>query len=291
MSTCPGGLARLNGFVRLIRPVNCLMVGLAVVVAGLIASRGALEPSLSPPLALGFITGFTLCGAAMSINDYYDREVDVINDPSRPIPSGLVRPVEALALAIALAAIGVLSSALINPLCLAIAVIAFAVSVYYATAGKSLGLPGNAMVSLCVALPFIYGGAIMGGLDLTLALFAAMAFLANMGREVTKGIVDVVGDAARGVRTVAAVHGRVAAAKLAAAMYLSAVALSLAPWLMGLVGPYYLPIVLMSDIGFIATSMRLLRGPTREGARRAKREALAWMLIGLAAFTAGTLAP
>lgn len=30
-----------------------------------------------------FLTGFT-----QTINDYYDREIDAINEPYRPIPSG-----------------------------------------------------------------------------------------------------------------------------------------------------------------------------------------------------------
>lgn len=34
-----------------------------------------------------FLTGYT-----QTINDYYDREIDAINEPSRPIPSGLPSP-------------------------------------------------------------------------------------------------------------------------------------------------------------------------------------------------------
>ncbi|RLF15396.1 MAG: hypothetical protein DRJ97_03985 [Thermoprotei archaeon] len=280
--------SRLRGFLRLIRPVNSTMVGLAVVIGMLIASRGLLRVLTLDVVLPGFITGFTLSAAAMSINDYYDRDVDLINDPSRPIPSGVVKPVEALMVTVALCALGLAASLSLNVYCLILASLALAASITYATVGKTFGLPGNAMVSFCVALPFIYGGLALGNLDPVLLVFALMAFLANMGREVVKGIVDVVGDAARGIKTIAAVYGRAVAAYLATLFYLLAVSLSALPWLMGAVSVYYLPLVAVSDAGFIATSIKLLKDPSREKARQAKQEALVWMLIGLLAFALGT---
>ncbi len=45
--------------------------------------------------------------AGMALNDYADREVDAVERPERPIPSGAVRPGEALAVAAGLTATGV----------------------------------------------------------------------------------------------------------------------------------------------------------------------------------------
>lgn len=276
------------GLLRIVRPVNSLAVGAAAVVGMLIATRGALEGPLVEKAVLCFVTGSTLSGAAMAINDYYDREIDLINEPSRPIPSGAIKPREALGLALLLTLLGLAVSALTSPYCLVLSLIAALVAASYATRGKSIGLPGNAMVSFCTALPFIYGGAAVGSLDPSLYLFASMAFLANMGREVVKGIVDVVGDSSMGVRTVAAVRGRGVAAKLASAFLLSAVGLSPAPWLLSLVSAYYLPLVAACDVGLVRNAVAILRDPSPEGARRVKREVLLWMLVGLAAFMAGT---
>lgn len=283
-------LARVaSGLVRIVRPLNSLMVGAATVVGMLIATGGRLE-LLRPNVALlGFIAGFTLSAAAMVVNDYYDREVDLINDPARPIPSGAIKPGEAVALAVLLAALGLAASARVGLECLALAGLAAAVAAGYATAFKAKGLLGNAMVSFCVALPFIYGGLAVGSLDARLLVFASIAFLANMGREVAKGIVDVAGDSAMGVRTVAAIYGRHAAARLASTLFLAAVMLSAAPWLLGYVGFCYLPLVAICDAGLIRSSLSLLRSPSREVARRVKGEVLVWMLIGLAAFLSGSL--
>ncbi|GAB3214179.1 SCO3242 family prenyltransferase [Marinactinospora thermotolerans] len=53
------------------------------------------------------IASTLLYWAGMALNDYADRHVDAVERPERPIPSGRVRPREALALAAALTASGV----------------------------------------------------------------------------------------------------------------------------------------------------------------------------------------
>jgi chlorophyll synthase len=55
---------------------------------GAIASGVALRDRL-PVLALGLlITGPLVCATSQAANDWYDRHVDAINEPQRPIPSG-----------------------------------------------------------------------------------------------------------------------------------------------------------------------------------------------------------
>lgn len=55
---------------------------------GAIASGVALRERL-PALALGLlITGPLVCATSQAANDWYDRDVDAINEPQRPIPSG-----------------------------------------------------------------------------------------------------------------------------------------------------------------------------------------------------------
>ena len=95
-------MADLSCLVRLIRPINCAMVGFAVLVGEAIVFK-----TLFPlPSILGFVTGFTITGSSMVSNDYWDLAVDRVNNPDRPIPSGRVKPREAIALTIILSAIG-----------------------------------------------------------------------------------------------------------------------------------------------------------------------------------------
>jgi len=279
---------RLKGFLTLMRPVNCLMMGFAVLIGAYLVDVESIGFSIK--LALGFITAFTLAGTAMVVNDYYDRKIDAINEPNRPIPSGLVKPREALLFAAFLTFIGLLSAFLTNLNCLLIAISAYFILVAYTTKGKRTGFLGNLMVSTCVAIPFIYGGFITSEtLSPITYIFSVLAFLANTGREITKGIVDVEGDARESVKTIAVLYGKNMAAVTASIFYISAILLSLLPPLLGMVSIYFVPPVLIADSGFLASSILLVRKPSRENARRIKNLALLWMIAGLVAFMAGKI--
>ena len=98
---------KVKSFVRLMRPVNCLMMGIAVIVGAALANAQFSSVDWFS-LSFGFITGFMLTAASMTVNDYYDREIDAINEPSRPIPSGMVSSTEALVFAFFLSVLVVL---------------------------------------------------------------------------------------------------------------------------------------------------------------------------------------
>lgn len=274
-------------FVRLIRPVNCLMMGLAVIV-GEVAIAGGL-PSL-PQAVFGFLVSFLLTGSSMVANDIIDLPIDMVNEPARPLPAGSVSTGAAKAFAAALAVLGILSAAAISAYAFAIAVATFFVSLAYNLYGKRLGLPGNLMVAFCIAVPFLFGGlAVSSILDVNVAVFFLLAFLASVGREITKGLADVEGDRLKGVRTVALANGPRAAAMLSAAFYMSAVAITPFPYLTGNLGIYYLAIVLVVDAGFAFSSAYVLRRHDKPAALKVKGQVRIWMLLALLAFLAGGL--
>jgi geranylgeranylglycerol-phosphate geranylgeranyltransferase len=270
------------------------MMGFAVIVGAALSGVSAFLSVNPLNLIYGFSTGFLLTAASMAINDYYDREIDAINEPKRPIPSGLIKPKEALAFAGALSVLGFLTAGLTNPImvsrCIVIAFIFWFISISYVTFGKRTGFPGNLMVSACVSAPFIYGSLTLSGIvKSNIWVFVAMVFLSNTGREVTKGIVDVQGDRVRNVRTLAVLYGERKAAIIATAFYLLAVTLTPLPSLWNLVSFWFIPAVIITDGGLIASSIMLLKNPTRDNARRVKNQVLAWFLMGLVAFLLGSL--
>lgn len=285
-------MSKLGGYVRLTRPFNCLMIGVAVIVGAALANLDGVS-SAWVSLIYGFIAGFALTAASMVINDYYDRGIDAINEPKRPIPSGVVRPMEALVFAAVLTTVGFVTAYLANivhPLPLLVAVIAWSIFTLYTTVGKRSGLPGNFLVSVCVAIPFIFGSvAIATEVKLNVLLFASMAFLSNTGREITKGIVDVGGDRTQNVKTVAVRYGEKSAVVVAVLFFLSAVTLSPIPWLLGIVSFWFVPFVAVTDIGLIASSVMLMRDYSREKARKIKNTMLLWFVFGLLAFIFGLI--
>jgi geranylgeranylglycerol-phosphate geranylgeranyltransferase len=280
-------MGRLGSFLSILRPVNSFMMGVGILV-GVAMAGGFGSGILLGPLVLAFVTGFTLTGSAMVINDYYDRDIDAVNEPTRPIPRGEVKPNEAIAYSLLLSSLGLAAAYITSIPSLAIAAFSWLIMMVYSAWGKRTGFPGNLMVSTCIGLPFIYGGVIAGNVSTSL-LFSALAFLSNTGREVTKGIVDTGGDGTRGVKTIAVVYGVDKAAYLAAAFYVIAATASVLPLLLNLVTVWYVPFVLITDAGLIYGAVTLLRDHSRETSRKVKNQVLYWMLFGLLAFAAGTL--
>ena len=273
---------------RIIRPVNCLMMGFAVIVGAVIATSTVPGSFRAPNLVCGFVTGFTLTAGSMAVNDYYDREIDATNEPNRPIPSGLVKPKEAVGFAVILAVVGFAAAYVTGVFSLAVAVISWVVFTTYTTVGKRSGLPGNFLVSICVAIPFVYGSIVVTDVIATnVLIFVSMVFLSNTGREITKGIADVEGDTKQNVKTLAVRFGSGAASIAASLFNIWATLLSPIPVLLGLVSLWYVPFVSITDMGLVASSISLLKNHSRENARRIKRIVLVWFLIGLLAFLVG----
>ena len=278
-------MGKLVGFVQIIRPLNCLMMGFAVIVgASLVSSL-----SFSLNLVFAFLTSFSLTAASMVVGDIYDRKIDTINEPNRPIPRGDVTPKQALVFATVLSSIALTAAYATNLPSLIVATIAAIISITYITKGKGTGLPGNFLVSATVVIPFIYGGLAVGQLQTSTLLFVAIVFFSNTGREITKGIVDVQGDKSHNIHTVAVTFGEKTAAIVASVFSLAAVSLSPVPWLWGLVSDWFLPAVIITDIGLVTSVILLLRDYSRSNAKKIKKLHLAWFLTGLIAFIMGTL--
>jgi geranylgeranylglycerol-phosphate geranylgeranyltransferase len=282
-------LKKAKAFLRLIRPVNGLMAGFAVVVGASLVEKRLFDQDTSIMLLLGFTTAFTFTAASMILNDYYDRKIDAINEPDRPIPSGEVSPKRALEYAAVLSVAGFLTAFFINVWCIIVAAMAWILSVTYTTKGKRTGLLGNFMVSACVAMTLIYGGLVIkGGFEPRGIIFSAIAFFSNTGREITKGIADIHGDMSQNVKTIAVSHGEKTAAVTSSVFYVFSVILSIFPLLWGLVSNLFIPLVILTDLGFITSSLLLIRDHSLENAKKIKNLTLVWMMMGLLAFIAGT---
>ncbi|MEM1945285.1 MAG: UbiA family prenyltransferase [Nitrososphaerota archaeon] len=274
-------------YLTLTRPPNSILMYVAVLVGVLFSETRQITPVTA---VLSFITAYGLNGASMVINDYFDRLSDAVNKPQRPIPSGRVAPGNAVIYSIGLAAAGISAAAMTSVQCLALASLAYTVSFLYNCRLKASGLLGNALVSIDVVAPFVYGAVMADGfVSARVLTFGLLAFLANNGREVIKGISDVEADRVRGVVTVAAKHGPRTAAYVGSAHYVTAVALSPIPYLLRYVGPLYLPIVGAAGGGFIYTAISIIIRSDAENSLRQKRLSLLWMFIALVSFLVGGL--
>jgi geranylgeranylglycerol-phosphate geranylgeranyltransferase len=278
-----------RGLVDLIRPVNCAMIGFAVVV-GAFVSKPASMPVLQ--VALGFLTGFFLCAYSMAVNDIYDLDVDRVNRPDRPIPSGRVSAVEASRLSMVAFAVGILCSLLsLIPLAVAIAGVYAFLSWLYSSRAKKTGFAGNLIVASSLAIPFVYGGAVSGGSigGSLLLMMALTAFFSGVGREVVKAMADVDGDAKREVNSIARRRGLAFASAVGALFFLLAVLSSWVPLITGLANQVYSFGVVIPDVIFLYLAVAVLARHDPTSAYRVKRIALAGMTIGLLVFIGGAV--
>jgi geranylgeranylglycerol-phosphate geranylgeranyltransferase len=280
-------MAKLEGLLRLIRPLNCIVMSFAVLVGASLTGLGNLQWT---DLIFGAITAFTLTGAAMAVNDYYDHDIDRINEPNRPIPSGQVSLKASLVVTAIMTFIGLSFAFTISLYCLIFATAAWIIMVTYTTIGKRVGFPGNLLVSACVAAPFLFGSIVaVNTITINILLFASMAFLSNTGREITKGIVDIEGDKQHKIKTLAVIFGSEKAASAAAIFFILAVCLSPIPLILDIVSIWFIPFVLVTDVGLFWCSISLLENPKRENSRRIKKTVLFLFIFGLLSFIFGML--
>ncbi|MCU0769976.1 MAG: UbiA family prenyltransferase [Burkholderiaceae bacterium] len=126
-----------------------------------VVSSGVPPDRLWPLIALGiFLAGPMVCATSQAVNDWFDRHVDAINEPDRPIPSGRIPGRWGLNIAILWTALSFAVAALLGPWVLAAATFGLVLAWLYSAPPvrlKQNGWWGNAAVGLCYeGLPWIW---------------------------------------------------------------------------------------------------------------------------------------
>jgi geranylgeranylglycerol-phosphate geranylgeranyltransferase len=247
---------RLAGFIAIVRPLNSFVAGLAAIVAYLI-DTGTIIPE---SLLLFFIVAL-ITAAGNVINDFFDAEIDVINRPDRPIPSGAVSREAARGFAVTLFLSGILVSFFTNPLCIGITIFNALLLIAYAAKLKTTPLIGNIVVAYLSASIFLFGGALNGVDGLVRIIpIAAITFFAMLSRELLKDAEDVEGDRAGGADTVPIRIGIKKTTEFALITTVLAVLASFIPYLWW--GAWYLGGIIAVDIIIIIAALRGLNCET-----------------------------
>ena len=255
------------------------------VVAGEILGLGGLPPFNQA--LLGFLTGFFISGSANISNDYFDRNVDRINQPKRPLPSGRISVAELWTLFFLFTALGLAAATLLGSLVLILAAAAWGIALLYNMKFKEMGLFGNLTVALCVSLTVIIGGATVGVMNGVVLTFAALAFLFDLGEEIASDAMDVIGDSLRSSKSIAKRKNRTYALRLSVMIFIIFIILSFLPFLMGWLGYVYLLLIAVTDLCISYFSFRLLQSKTiEEGRVQIRRLYLTWgMFVAVFIFT------
>jgi chlorophyll synthase len=186
-------------------------------------------PEVGASIACMLMSGPLLAGYTQTINDFYDREIDAINEPYRPIPSGAIPlgQVKAQILILLVAGLGVAYgldswAGHSTPVLLLLALGGSFVSFIYSAPPLKLkqnGWLGNyALGASYIALPWWAGQALFGQLTWPTALLTLAYSLAGLGIAVVNDFKSVEGDRALGLQSLPVVFGISKASWISAAM-------------------------------------------------------------------------
>jgi chlorophyll synthase len=188
---------------------------------GVVSSGQPLADNLAVAAAGILLAGPLVCGTSQAVNDWFDRHVDAINEPHRPIPSGRMPGRSGLWLAIIWSSLSIAAAALLGPWVMAAALVGLALAWAYSAPPfrlKANGWWGNAAVGLCYeGLPwFTAAAALSGGLpDGRILALAALYSLGAHGIMTINDFKAIEGDRQMGVRSLPVQLGPENAARLA----------------------------------------------------------------------------
>lgn len=256
---------RLGDIVELLKPITWFPPIWAFM-CGVVSSGEAWGPRW-PFILLGILlTGPLVCGTSQAINDWFDRHVDAINEPDRPIPSGRIAGSWGLWIAcagslISLAAAASAGAWVFGATCLAVAA-AWAYSAPPFRA-KMSGIWGPALVAMSYeGLTWFTGASVMAG-GLPSAPILAVLLLYSLGAHGIMTLNDfkaVEGDRAMGIRSLPVTLGVRRAVRVACwVMALPQLAVIMILLSLGHFGAGAIVILLL--VGQLALMPRLIANP------------------------------
>ncbi|MBK6921088.1 MAG: chlorophyll synthase ChlG [Deltaproteobacteria bacterium] len=195
-----------SAVIELLKPVTWFApmwaLGCGVVSAGVPVLEHL--PSI---LGAALLAGPLVCGTSQACNDWFDRHVDAINEPNRPIPSGRVPGRWGLGIAIAWTALSLAVGWALGPWVFVASIVGLLLAWAYSAPPLRLKLNGwwgNAAVGLCYeGLPWFTGAAALTVQmpDAHIGWLALLYSVGAFGIMVLNDFKAVEGDQALGVRS------------------------------------------------------------------------------------------
>lgn len=159
-------LPKVSAVAELLKPITWFPPMWAFA-CGAVASGASADGRVWLVAAGVLLAGPLVCATSQAVNDWFDREVDAINEPQRPIPSGRMPGRWGLYVAVAWTLLSLAAAAAIGPWVLAAAAFGLVLAWAYSAPPlrlKNNGWWGNAACGLCYeGLAWITGAAVMAG--------------------------------------------------------------------------------------------------------------------------------
>ena len=172
------------------------------------------------------LAGPMVCGTSQAVNDWYDRHVDAINEPNRPIPSRRIPGRWGLYIAIGWTILSLLLAATLGTWGFVAAIVGLVLAWAYSAPPirlKQNGWWGNAACGLCYeGLPWFTGAAIMtaSSPDWRIVTIALLYSVGAHGIMTLNDFKSVEGDTRMGINSLPVLLGVERAARFACAVML-----------------------------------------------------------------------
>jgi chlorophyll/bacteriochlorophyll a synthase len=169
------------------------------------------------------LSGPLMTGYTQTLNDFYDREIDAINEPYRPIPSGAISIPQVITQIVVLLLSGLGIAYLLDiwaghdfPIMLCLTLLGTFLAYIYSAPPLKLkqnGWLGNyALGASYIALPWWAGHALFGELNGTIMFLTLIYSLAGLGIAVVNDFKSVEGDRQLGLKSIPVMFGVTTAA-------------------------------------------------------------------------------
>jgi len=192
---------------------------------GVVASGVSLEGRWLLVLTGILLAGPLVCASSQAVNDWFDRHVDAINEPQRPIPSGRMPGRGGLYIAVAWTVLSLMVGMTLGPWGFGATVVALILSWAYSAPPvrlKENGWWGNAACGVCYeGVAWVTGAAVMAGTLMPDGRSLALAALYSAGAHGIMTLNDfkaIEGDRRMGVRSLPVRLGVNGAARTACLM-------------------------------------------------------------------------
>ncbi|MBD2251228.1 chlorophyll synthase ChlG [Nostoc parmelioides] len=164
------------------------------------------------------LSGPLLTGYTQTLNDFYDREIDAINEPYRPIPSGAISVPQVVTQIVALFLAGIAVAFTLDlwaghefPNVTVLALFGSFIAFIYSAPPLKLkqnGWLGNyALGASYIALPWWAGHALFGELNWKIAVLTLIYSLAGLGIAIVNDFKSVEGDRQLGLQSLPVMFG------------------------------------------------------------------------------------
>ena len=233
---------------------------------GVVSSGVGLSHHWPMTLAGVVLAGPAICATSQATNDWFDRHVDAINEPGRPIPSGRIPGRWGLYIAIFWTGLSLVLAVTLGTAVFGAAVLGLLLAWAYSAPPlrlKEAGWWGLVTVALCYeGLAWFTGAAVMaGGLpDGRILAFAGLYSFGAIGIMILNDFKAIEGDRQMGVRSIPAELGPESAAWLACVI-MAAPQVVVAALLLSWSHPIHAAVIAVSVVAQGILMIRLMRDP------------------------------